>query len=102
MAGERFDYKTVRDIADPTFGRVAYRKGEGIMAQVVADWGLSVGEDVIPARPDVAPQPGRNAKRAEWAAYRLAQGMDPDKVDGMSRDELRDAEPAKADAAKGE
>lgn len=93
MANERWDYKTLRPIGDPNnAGRVAYAEGQGIFAQVVEDWGLVVGEDVTPARPDVVERPAGNAKRSEWATFRLGQGMDPEQVDGMTRDELRDAD----------
>lgn len=108
MAGERFDYKTLRPILDPDFGRIAYNEGEGIMAQVVEDYGLEVGVDVEPARANSMPRPARNASRAEWAKYALIQGLDPEEVDGLTRDELRDhpdladnsaegAEPAKGE-----
>lgn len=89
MAGERFDYIALRAIPDPNFGRTAYNEGEGIMAQVVEDLGLVVGEDVRPARTDSIPMPAGNASRAQWAKYAEIQGMDQAKVDGMTRDQLR-------------
>lgn len=88
MANERYDYTALRTIEYPK-GQPAYLAGHGVMAQVVEDLGLVVGEDVAPARPDVVPRPAGNAKRAEWVAYALAQGADPDEVDAATRDELR-------------
>lgn len=37
-----------------------------------------------------ATQPSRNATRAEWADYALAQGADPASVDTMTRTQLID------------
>jgi hypothetical protein len=100
MAGERWDYVTLRPIPDPTFGRTAYNEGEGIMAQVVEDLGLVVGVDVKPAQPDAVARPAGNASRSQWAAYRLGQGADPERIDAMTRDELRDMDAAtESDAA---
>jgi hypothetical protein len=99
VANERWDYVTLRPINDPEYGRMAYDEGAGIMAQVVADWGLTVGEDVKPARPDVVARPAGNAARSQWAAYRLGQGADPEQVDGMTRDELRDMDTVAEDTS---
>jgi hypothetical protein len=97
VANERWDYIALQDILDPGYGRAAYREGEGLYAQVVEDWGLVVGEDVTPARPDSMPQPAGNASRAQWAKYAQIQGVDPDEVDGMTRDQLRDKFAAEPD-----
>jgi hypothetical protein len=108
VANERWDYITLRSIPDRiNAGHIAYNEGEGIMAQVAEDLGLVVGEDVAPARPDSMPQPAGNASRAQWAKYAAIQGLDPERVDGMTRDELRDHfaeddEAAPAEAAKGD
>ena len=88
---ERWDYKTLRDIRDRTYPeRVAYYAGEGIMAQVVQDWGLVLGEDVAPARPGLVQRPAGNAKRDDWVAFRLAQGVPVGDVQDLGRDDLRD------------
>lgn len=105
MSNERWDYQALHAITDPIMGRVAYNEGDYLMAQVVDDWGLQPGVDVTALRPEQMARPAGNAKRADWAAYALAQGADPDTVDALSRDELRDlytadaegAEPAKGD-----
>lgn len=100
MAGERWDYQALRAITDPNYGRIAYNEGDYLMAQVVEDWGLVVGEDVKPAQPDAVARPPGNASRSQWAAYRLAQGADPEQLDAMTRDELRDMDPvAESDTA---
>lgn len=89
MANERFDYVTLRVIPDALMGRPAYNEGEGIMAQVVEDLGLIVGEDVRPARPDSMDMPAASASRAQWAKYAEIQGVPQDEVDAATRDELR-------------
>jgi hypothetical protein len=88
MANERYDFVALRTIEYPK-GQPAYLAGHGVMAQVVEDLGLIVGEDVAPARPDVIPEPSGNASRAEWAAYAIGQGMTRDEADDLTRDELR-------------
>jgi hypothetical protein len=100
MSNEAWDFIVVNPVRDPGGGdRPLYNPGEGIMAQVVDDLGLIVGEDVTPARPNSIPMPAGNASRAQWARYAEIQGMAQDKVDGLTRDELRDEyiepEPAK-------
>lgn len=96
MANERYEYKALRTIEYPT-GQPAYLEGMGVMAQVVQDLGLVVGEDVAPTRPDVVPVPAAGARRADWAAYAVAQGADPEQVDAMTRDQLLKKYAGKAD-----
>jgi hypothetical protein len=84
MAGERPEYRVLRPIPDPVnLGRTAYLPGEGILLQVVEDWGLT-------ARKDSIPRPAGNASRADWAKYALIQGLPAEEVDGLTRDQLRD------------
>jgi hypothetical protein len=87
MANERYDFVALRTINYA--GRPAYLEGMGLSAQVVADLGLVVGEDVAPARPDVIPEPAGDATRAEWAAYAIGQGLSRDEVEPLGRDEIR-------------
>ncbi len=95
MVNERPDYRALRAIPDRNNpSRSAYLEGQYLHAQVVEDWGLTIGEDVTPARPDVIPRPASNATRAEWAAYALGQGLTPAEVDDMTRDQIRDQFPA--------
>lgn len=93
MANERPEYRVLRSIPDPNNpSRSAYREGELIHAQVVRDWGLQIGADgdVVALRPEQMARPAGNAKRADWVAYALAQDPDDaERIDGMSRDELR-------------
>jgi hypothetical protein len=88
MANERYDFVALRTVEYPK-GQPAYLEGQGLSAQVVADLGLVVGEDVDPARPDVIGEPAGNAPRADWAAYAIGQGLSRDEVDDLTRDELR-------------
>lgn len=90
MADERWDFTVLRPIADRHTSGTAYLPGEGIMAQVVDDLGLVVGEDVTPARPNSMEQPAGNASRADWARYAAIQGMPQERVDGLTRDQIRD------------
>jgi hypothetical protein len=84
MVNERPDYRALRTIPDRN---MPSRTG-------VEDWGLVVGEDVTPARPDVIARPSGNATRTEWAVYALGQGLTPAEVDDMSRDQIRERFPA--------
>jgi len=103
VVDDRHEYEALVGITDPVNpGRFAYTPGQGVHAQVVADWGLTVGEHVMALRPDEMAEPAGNASRDEWARYRLArQELDAETVDGMGRDQLRDYKPpAKAKATK--
>lgn len=35
-------------------------------------------------------RPAGNASKADWVAYAVTQGADPDEAEGLSRDELRE------------
>lgn len=41
-----------------------------------------------PAPPDAVPMPSNGASRAEWERYALSQGMEPDRVATMTRNQL--------------
>jgi hypothetical protein len=71
----------------------AYNPGDDVPASAVDNLGLTVGVEVLPAHADVIPRPAGNAKRAEWEAYWLGQGMPQQDIDGMTRDELAAKEP---------
>src|SRR5438034_1269732 len=60
------DFIALRDIS--INNAAAYRKGDGLYADAVANLGLEVGVDVDPAQPSVS-VPAGNASRADWAAY---------------------------------
>jgi hypothetical protein len=89
MADERWEFRALRLIANPAGGWPAYNIGDGLMAQVVDDWGLEVGTDVEPARTDSVPLPTTNAPRAVWERYALIQGLSRGEVDGMTVADLR-------------
>jgi hypothetical protein len=71
----------------------AYNPGDDVPASAVENLGLTVGVEVLPAHADVIPRPAGNAKRAEWEAYWLGQGMPQADIDGMTRDELAAKDP---------
>lgn len=97
MADERHEYEVLVNIDEPGMDRVAYRPGQPIHAQVVQDWGLTVGEagddeaQVMSLRPRELARPASNASRDEWFAYRASQpGADRAALDDMGRNALRD------------
>lgn len=49
-------------------------------------WGDKVEADVAEAAESGAPT--RSASKADWKAYAIAQGMDEDQADDMTRDDL--------------
>lgn len=71
----------------------AYNAGDDVPASAVDNLGLTVGVEVLPAHADVIPRPAGNARRAEWEAYWLGQGMPQADVDSLTRDELAAKEP---------
>lgn len=94
MAAQRSEY-VARQVIDVN-GVRAFNPGDPVPAGVVDNLGLVVGEDVLPSDLKLLPKPARNAKRADWAAYALSQGMGGAELDGMGRDEIaaRFEEPA--------
>lgn len=97
MADERHEYEALRVLVDPGTGRTAYMPGQGVHGQVVADWGLAVGDEgddeaqVRSLRPAEMARPAGNASRDEWLRYRQGQpDADADALDEMGRDALRD------------
>jgi hypothetical protein len=73
----------------PDSGPAAYQRGDDVAADAVERWGLVVGEDVIPARPDVLPRPAGNAPRSEWEAYALGRGVSRDELDALTVADIR-------------
>ncbi|WP_328344797.1 hypothetical protein [Micromonospora sp. NBC_00421] len=66
----------------------AYNPGDDVPASAVSNLGLVVGEHVLPVHAGVIERPAGNARRADWEAYWLGQGMPREDIDGMTRDEL--------------
>lgn len=85
-------YRAADVIHSPT-GVRAYNPGDDVDASVVENWGLVVGRQVLPANVNVIPRPAGNAKRAEWEAYWLGQGLDQAEIDDMTRDQMADRKP---------
>jgi hypothetical protein len=72
----------------------AFNAGDDVPADAVENLGLVVGRDVMPAGRDIVARPtSGKAKRADWEAYWLGQGLTQDEVDGMTRDEMAQREP---------
>ncbi|MFI6228628.1 hypothetical protein ACIBCR_15105 [Micromonospora echinospora] len=71
----------------------AYNPGDDVPESAVNNLGLTIGVEVLPAHADVIPRPAGNAKRAQWEAYWLGQGMPQADIDEMTRDELAAREP---------
>jgi hypothetical protein len=86
------EYRATAVIHSPT-GVRAYNPGDDVDASVVENWGLVVGQQVLPANVNVIPRPAGNAKRAEWEAYWLGQGIGQEEIDGMTRDQMAAREP---------
>lgn len=70
-----------------------YNPGDDVHASVVENLGLTVGVDVLPAHADVIPRPAGNARRPDWVAYWLGQGMAQADIDELTRDELAAKKP---------
>jgi hypothetical protein len=81
------DYVALHRIPDS--GPAAYQRGDDVAADALDRWGLVVGEDVIPARPDVLPRPAANAPRSEWEAYALGRGVSRDELDELTVANIR-------------
>lgn len=67
-------------------GIPGYQAGDEVYASVVENLGLSVGSDgdVLPLQGTLLPKPGKGAKRGEWVAYALSQGVSQDDIDAMT------------------
>ncbi|MCX5066658.1 hypothetical protein OOJ91_12290 [Micromonospora lupini] len=70
-----------------------YNPGDDIHTVAVENLGLTVGVDVLPARPDVIPRPAKDALRPDWVAYWLGQGMSQQEIDELNRNQLAEKEP---------
>lgn len=64
--------------------------GDEPVPDVVASLSDGVVDSLSDTRDAAEQEPAGNASRVDWAAYRIAQGMDPAEAEGMTRDELRD------------
>lgn len=82
-----------QQIIKTSTGARAYNPGDDVTAAAVENLGLVIGEQVLPANVHVIPRPAGNAKRADWEAYWLGQGLDREEVDGMTRDQMADRDP---------
>ncbi len=71
----------------------AYNPGDDVPASAVENLGLVVGTHVMPTSNKTLPRPEGRAKRADWEAYWLGQGMTQEEIDGLNRDELAEKDP---------
>lgn len=84
------EYVAQHRINAPGTYAAAYMRGDGVSAQVVADWGLAVPDDVQPADGYRPPRPAEDSTdRASWEAYVVGQGSTLDDARAASLDELR-------------
>jgi hypothetical protein len=86
---EHYPYVALRRIHQPDTLLYPYNEGDGLPANAVKEWGLVVGEDVMPADTGVITRPGDDAPRAEWEAFAIGQGRDPVEVRDASMKDLR-------------
>lgn len=83
----------IAQVVIPVGGVRGYNPGDDVPASAVENLGLQVGVHVLPANVNVIPRPAGNARRADWEAYWLGQGLDHDEIDGMTRDQMADRKP---------
>lgn len=84
------DYIASRRINAPGQYVTAYQPGDGVSADVVSAWELSVPDDVQPAEGYQAPRPAETSTdRAAWEAYVTGQGTDLTEARLASLDALR-------------
>lgn len=94
------EYTALTSITPPGALVYGYHRGDPVSADVVGSWDLVVGEQVVEGPlPDEAPavvmgRPGPEATRAQWEAYAVANGMDPDDVAEATQDDLEAVRPA--------
>lgn len=72
---ENFPFTALRKIQQPGGLLYPYGPGDGLPAEAVRDWGLVVGEDVMPTNTKSVPRPADDADRADWEAFAIGQGM---------------------------
>lgn len=101
MVAERRDFNAMHDL---TVGGVAgYREGDNVPWAAVENQGFVIGEDVLPASPDVIPHPGAEANRRQLAEFAMGQGLTPDEANELGAAELRERYPApKAEETPGQ
>lgn len=104
------EFTALTTIRQPGSYAIGYQRGAEVTGQVVEDWGLVVGEDVVagdlaeedtPARPVSRPDDGAN--RAEWESWAVANGMSEPDAAEASMDDLMAAgnvKPKRRAAAK--
>lgn len=80
-------------IHNPGTGVRSFNAGDDVPASTVENWQLVVGVHVLPANVDVVPRPAGNARRADWEAYWIGQGLTREEVDDMSVKDMADREP---------
>jgi hypothetical protein len=88
---EPAEYTALHDIM--VNGVRGYSEGANVSAHVVENAGLVVGEDVVPAGPNVVPRPDENAGLQEWRVYAMGQGIPAEELDDMTRNDIRDRFP---------
>jgi hypothetical protein len=98
MVRPMYDFIALHRI--PEHGPAAYQRGDDVTADGVERWHLIIGDDIIPARPNVVPRPADDATRSHWEAYALSRGADPADLDNMTATDIRERYPDDAEPEK--
>lgn len=94
------EFTALGSVHAPDSYAAGYRRGDEVSAQVVENWGLVVGEDVVegdltedndPAVVRLHTRPNEGATRADWEAWAVYNGMDADDAATATMEDLQDA-----------
>lgn len=70
----------------PLHETIAERLRKGVIQRVNEDGTLHNGDDEVPAPP--TERPAVNANKAEWVAWAIVQGANPDDAEAMTKTDL--------------
>lgn len=93
------EFTALQGIQAPGTAVFGYQRGDAVLADVVENWGLTVGLDVCEGDlaedvPAVAAQrPGPEATYADWQAYAIANGMNEAEAEDAPLEDLQAVEP---------
>lgn len=101
-------YTALGSIAPPGSLVFGYHRGDRVEEGVVENWHLVVGEDVVEGElpteelPTTVPvaRPSEDATRADWEAYAVANGMEPEKAAEVAQEDLEAVEPVEPETVE--